>query len=141
MERSTRQRQVIERALARTARPLSPQELLAEAQQDLPRLGIATVYRALRDGQDGGSIRPVEVPGGATRYELSSHGHHHHFHCTACGRVFEVEGCPGDLANLAPKGFAVTGHEILLSGICRECLVARAPVMPGAKAPPAAPAH
>ena len=121
MERSTRQRQVIEAVLARTARPLSPHELLGEAQSDLPRLGIATVYRALRDGQDAGSIRTVEVPGGATRYELASHGHHHHFHCLTCSKVYEVEGCPGNLVSLAPAGFEVTGHEILLSGTCREC--------------------
>ncbi len=125
MERSTRQRQVIEEVLARTARPLSPQELLGEAQRESPRLGIATVYRALRDGQNDGTIRTVEVPGGATRYELAGHGHHHHFHCLTCQKVFEVAGCPGDLANLAPAGFEVTGHEILLTGTCSDCRLPR----------------
>ena len=125
MERSTKQRQVIEEVLARTDRPLSPQELLGEAQRESPRLGIATVYRALRDGQDAGTIRTVEVPGGATRYELAHHGHHHHFHCVVCKKVYEVEGCPGNLADLAPAGFEVSSHEILLSGTCRDCLALR----------------
>lgn len=121
MERSTRQRQVIEDVLARTDRPLTPPELLSEAQRDLPRLGIATVYRALRDGQDAGRIHAVEVQGAAVRYELASHGHHHHFHCTTCAKVFEVHACPGDLQHLAPPGFHVSGHDLTLRGTCKEC--------------------
>ncbi len=119
--RLTRQRQIIEDVLARTERPLTPQELLSEAQRELPRLGIATVYRALRVGQDAGSIHPVEVQGAAVRYELANHGHHHHFHCTICSRIFEVHACPGDLQHLAAPGFVVTGHDLTLRGTCSEC--------------------
>ena len=119
--RSTKQRSAIQAALESSERPLTPPEILSEAQRNEPRLGIATVYRALRDGIEAGSIRSVEVPGGATHYERADHGHHHHFHCTRCGKVYEVHGCPGDLAKLAPAGFRVEGHEITLSGICAEC--------------------
>ena len=121
MERSTRQRQVIESVLAQAERPLTPQELLLEAQRELPRLGIATVYRSLRDGQDAGTIHSVEVQGATVRYEVSSHGHHHHFHCTACAKIFEVHACPGDLQHLAPPGFQVSGHDLTLRGICHDC--------------------
>ncbi len=123
--RATRQRRSITAVLAGSERPLTPAEILARARHDLPSLGIATVYRSLRDGLDDGSLRAVEVPGATTHYEVASHGHHHHFHCTGCGRVYEVHGCPGDLARLAPPGFAVDGHEITLSGRCRECLSGR----------------
>ena len=121
MERSTRQRQVIETVLAHATRPLSPQELLIEAQRELPRLGIATVYRALRDGQDAGTIHAVEVQGAVVCYELANHGHHHHFHCTVCTKIFEVHACPGDLQHLAPPGFQVSGHDLTLRGTCRHC--------------------
>lgn len=123
--RSTRQRQVIDEVLTSTDRPLTPAEILTAAQRSHPQLGIATVYRALRDGIDTGRLRAVEVPGGTTHYETATHGHHHHFHCTVCGKVYEVEGCPGDLARLAPDGFVVTGHEITLSGRCRACSAKR----------------
>ena len=123
-KRSTKQRSAIQAALQSSERPLTPPEILSEAQRNEPRLGIATVYRALRDGIEAGSIRSVEVPGGATHYERADHGHHHHFHCTRCGKVYEVHGCPGDLAKLAPAGFRVEGHEITLSGVCAECVCA-----------------
>ena len=119
--RSTRQRQAIASVLTSAERPLTPPEILAAAQVSQPGLGIATVYRALRDGQAAGEIRMVEVPGGMVHYEPAHQGHHHHFHCTDCGKLYEVHGCPGDLARLAPPGFTVTGHEITLSGICAAC--------------------
>jgi len=120
-ERRTPQREVIEAVLARTERPLTPQELLSEAQREIPRLGIATIYRALRDGQDAGTIHSVEVQGAAVRYELASHEHHHHFHCSVCAKIFEVHACPGDLQHLAPLGFHVSGHDLTLRGTCRDC--------------------
>ena len=120
--RQTRQRTAIEGILAASERPLTPLEILAVAQRAVPTLGIATVYRALRDGQDAGTVQPVEVAGGMTHYERADHGHHHHFHCTACGKVYEVHGCPGDLAALAPVGFRVEGHEITLRGQCVACV-------------------
>ena len=119
--RNSRKRQAIEKALAGAGRPLSPGELLTAASSGAPGLGIATVYRALRLGLDQGTIHAVEVSGTATRYESAHHGHHHHFRCTACDRVFEVHACPGDLAHLAPPGFQVTGHEITLLGRCAVC--------------------
>ncbi|MEW6280573.1 MAG: transcriptional repressor, partial [Candidatus Eremiobacterota bacterium] len=48
MERNTRQRDAIRRALADANRPLAPQEVLEEARRYSPGLGIATVYRNLK---------------------------------------------------------------------------------------------
>lgn len=121
MERSTRQREAIRAALSATARPLSPQELLDAAQAHAPGLGLATVYRNLKALQDAGEIVAVPLPGQVARYELAGHGHHHHFHCTACDRVYEVHACPGDMKRLAPRGFEVQAHELTLIGLCRDC--------------------
>lgn len=122
MERSTRQRNAIQGALTHAGRPLTPQELLDAAQTDVPEMGIATVYRSIKTMLRAGEIVAVPLPGSALRYELAGHSHHHHFHCTACDRVFEAHGCPGNLEQLAPLGFQVQGHEITLYGRCRDCL-------------------
>jgi Fur family ferric uptake transcriptional regulator len=119
--RSTQQRRAILHTLERGDRPMSPQEVLADAARHAPGLGLATVYRNLRRLLDEGVLRAIELPGAPTRYELAGKGHHHHFHCRACDRVFEVDDCPGRLADLAPQGFAVEAHEIVLYGLCREC--------------------
>ena len=121
MERSTRQRTAIRDALDAAQRPLLPQEVLTAAQTQVPGLGIATVYRNLKALLDEGVIQLVALPGENPRYETVGHGHHHHFQCTACDRVFDVHACPGDLSRLAPAGFTVEDHELTLYGRCRDC--------------------
>ena len=63
MQRQTRQRDAIRAALAAANRPLGPLEILAAVKPDLPRLGIATVYRTLKGLLDEGWLRTVELPG------------------------------------------------------------------------------
>lgn len=121
MDRNTRQRSAIRTALEAARRPLSPQEVLDRARGKVPSLGIATVYRALNSLEREGWIIPVQIPGDPTRYEVSGKQHHHHFRCRACGRVFEVQGCPGNIDHLAPDGFVLENHEVLLFGLCAEC--------------------
>ena len=120
-QRQTRQRAAIEQALGASHHPVSPEELLARARRKVPGLGIATVYRAIREMTAEGLLTVVELPGAPSRYELAGRAHHHHFACRQCNRVFEVDGCPGDLSSLAPRGFALERHEVVLYGLCVEC--------------------
>ena len=121
MERSTRQNTAIRQAIAAAGRPLSPAEVLDEARRHVAALGLATVYRNLKALVDEGAIQVVTLPGEVARYEVAQHGHHHHFRCDVCQRVFDVHQCPGDLAGLAPPGFTVERHEITLYGQCPDC--------------------
>ncbi len=98
------------------------QEIHAASDRSAPGIGLATVYRALKWLIQSGEVVTVELPGDTPRYELAHHHHHHHFSCRACGQLFEMEGCPGDLAMLAPRGFAVEAHEVVLYGRCAGCL-------------------
>lgn len=125
MERSTRQRAAIRSTIEAAGRPLSPQEVLDAAQAEVPGLAIATVYRNLKLLVDAGEIVPVTLPGESPRYEAQQAGHHHHFQCTQCKRVFDVHACPGDLAALAPRGFTVDHHELTLYGRCDQCAAPR----------------
>jgi Fur family ferric uptake transcriptional regulator len=124
MERSTRQRSAIRSVIEAAGRPLSTQEVLDAAQAEVPALAIATVYRNVKLLLDAGEIAVVTLPGESPRYESVHESHHHHFQCTSCKRVFDVHGCPGQLAGLAPKGFTVEHHELTLYGRCKECGVA-----------------
>ncbi len=121
--RKTQQRVAIRQAIEDLARPVGPQEILEAAQEAVPALGIATVYRNIRAMVDDGSLLAVELPGCPSRYELAGKGHHHHFHCRTCDRVFEVEDCPGQIGDLTPPGFKLDAHEITLYGRCAECVV------------------
>ena len=126
MERSTRQRSAIRQVIDEARRPLSPPEVLELAQQQVAAMGMATVYRNLKLLVDEGAVQVVTLPGDSPRYESAGHAHHHHFQCEACGRVFDVHACPGDLSSMAPAGFKVHHHELTLYGLCADCRQSRA---------------
>jgi Fur family transcriptional regulator, ferric uptake regulator len=121
MQRETRQRKAIRAAFEEAGHPLSPKELLDAAQDRVKGLGIATVYRNIRALQDDGWLEAVELPGEPARYERAGKGHHHHFHCRECDRVYEVPGCPGNLKDVTPPGFTLEAHEFVLYGLCDLC--------------------
>lgn len=121
MARITEQRRAIQTAFEHAKRPLSPREVHAWASKRCPSLGLATVYRHLKAMVDEHWLLPVELPGEPPRYELRGLDHHHHFHCRACGRVFDMDGCPAGVDKLAPSGFRVDAHEVVLYGRCADC--------------------
>lgn len=124
--RRTRQRDAIREALARANAPITPREILDDARVGAQGLGLATVYRTLRLMVASGEAQGVEIPGEPPRYELAGKGHHHHFVCRSCKRVYELEGCCGHFAELAPRGFVLEGHELTLFGACKTCVKASA---------------
>ena len=121
MERNTRQRGAIRRAFQRADRPLSTEEVLDLARSEVSSLGIATVYRNIRTLVDEGWLAVVELPGKSPRYELQGKGHHHHFHCSRCDRVFDVPRCDDNMDSMIPEGFVLEQHLIVLNGLCAEC--------------------
>ncbi len=121
MKRRTRQRTAMREAIRKAGRPLSPQEILEETQEEIPGLGLATVYRNVKAMVESRWLKAVELPGAPDRYELAGQDHHHHFHCRHCDKVYDVEGCPGNLSSITPTGFVLESHEIVLYGRCPEC--------------------
>jgi len=121
MQRKTRQRAAIWRAIQAAKRPLSPSEVLEQARLAVRATGIATVYRTLKLLVAEGSVHAISLPGEAPRYEAAKLKHHHHFQCTSCQRIYDVAGCPGNLRRLAPRGFTVVDHDLTLYGRCSDC--------------------
>ncbi|MBI1320508.1 MAG: transcriptional repressor [Candidatus Hydrogenedens sp.] len=121
LERNTAQRRAILDAIVKTDRPLTPDEILQAAREAVPRMGMATVYRAVKALEASGKIVAVELPGEGRRFEAAGKKHHHHFHCRGCGRMFDLHGCTGNFQALLPAGFRMEDHEVFLYGQCREC--------------------
>ena len=128
MERKTRQSTAIQRALQEAARPLLPQEVLTWAQGWAPGVSLTTVYRQLNALVLQGQAQTVQLPGDPTRFEWAhGHAHHHHFQCRGCQTVYDIHACPGELSQLAPRGFVVQDHDLTLYGLCAQCA---APALP-----------
>jgi Fur family transcriptional regulator, ferric uptake regulator len=122
--RRTSQRRAIIRALEDAPGPLTPQEVLARASEHHPSLGLATVYRNLNTLEAAGEVMPVHLPNESRRYEVSNRGHHHHFRCDRCDRVFELATtCPVAVLEgvTLPGGYEVRGHALTLYGTCPDC--------------------
>ena len=123
--RDTAQQRAIREAIDTAGRPLSVEEIFELAADDVPSLGIRTVYRVVGRLIDDGAIAAVSVPGRPDRYEPADVAaeHHHHFRCEECDRVFDVDACPGGLNRMLPSGFKLSGHELTLWGHCADCAV------------------
>jgi len=121
MERDTAQRRAIRETFTIAARPLSHQEVLVEARKRVGGMGIATVYRTIKDLVDDGSLTPVDLPGQCARYELAGLTHHHHFACRTCERVFDLPGCTGHIHTHLPVGFIAEEHAVVVYGQCETC--------------------
>ena len=122
MSRRTDQKAAIRQVIEDAERPLTAQEICDLAQGDVPGLGIATVYRNVKALVENDLAHAVELPGEPARYERTDIGHHHHFQCDGCGKVFDVHGCPGGVKAMLPEGFELRHHEILMYGRCDTCM-------------------
>ena len=121
--RNTIQLDAIRKAVSEAGRPLSIDEILTESKKQVSTISLRTVYRVIRKLEEEGEITAVTLPSHPDRYEPSvvAQKHHHHFHCTECDRLFDVDGCPGRLKSLLPEGFVLREHELTLKGICASC--------------------
>jgi Fur family ferric uptake transcriptional regulator len=86
----------------------------------------ASVYRILDELERLGLVQRVETGQSMVRYERSHEleEHHHHLVCDACGLVmpFSDAGLERAITNLSERlPLAVSEHEIVLHGACRDC--------------------
>lgn len=122
-QRQTRQRDAILRVIREAPGPLTVQEIHERGRETVSGLGIATVYRTLKLLLEAELVATVVLPTGEPRYEAAELGHHHHFHCRRCERVFDLDACPVEIPRNKPYagGFLVEDHEITLYGSCPDC--------------------
>lgn len=121
--RVSAQRIAIARAVdAERGRAFSVESLAEAVRHGDSGIGLATVYRAVAALEAAGFIESLGTRDGAAVYARCAHGgHHHHLMCTCCGAVTDVE-CPvGPAPARESAGFRVTGHRLVLYGLCGQC--------------------
>ena len=121
MKRNTSQRAAIEQVFLHESRPLSVGDVLEIGRRMVRSLNLATVYRNLRLLTDAGWLTQINHPMLGTLYERSGKDHHHHFHCRACHRVFDIPGCALNEDHPPQGGFITEQHEVFLFGVCPSC--------------------
>ena len=117
MKRKTSQRAAIEQVFCQLDRPLGIEEILETGRMAVESLNQATVYRNVKLLLENGWLKQVCHPSLGTLYERTGKGHHHHFHCRVCNRVYDLPGCALNEREAAPSGFLVEDHECFLFAI------------------------
>ena len=90
-----------------------------------PKIGLATVYRAMRVICAAGLARETDFGDGVKRFEHKyGHEHHDHLVCVKCGRIIEVmnpeiEKLQSDLAK--KHDFTPLRHRMQIFGTCKSC--------------------
>ena len=126
-QRNTRPRRLIaERliALAKSGADFTIDDLWQAMRAEEPRLGRATVYRAVEKLVGMGLLDRIEFADGTHHYRVCGDRHHHHLTCTRCHRVEEVDIClPEDQFTAIGNqtDFAIEGHSLTLFGRCKDC--------------------
>ena len=107
---------------------LTAQQIFDRLRSEGRRVGIATVYRVLDQLSERGLLQRVDVGAGTARYEaaLPTGEHHHHLVCDGCGKVeaFADDELEAVIHKVERRtGYSVAGHDVVLRGACRECVL------------------
>lgn len=123
----TRQREQILELLLEAPGHLTTEKLVALVSAAHPRIGQATVYRAVKLFEEAGILQRQSLAGDRVHFELSapSAEHHDHLVCSSCGHIVEfadpvIEARQEALA--AAHGFRLDGHSHVIRGTCPACL-------------------
>lgn len=123
--RHSGQRELVLDVFLRTEKHLTAVELYELVRKKYPKIGYATVYRAMKVICAAGLAEEIDFADGAKRFEHKyGHEHHDHLICLKCGRFVEV--IKPEIEKLQEKlarkhGFTLKRHKMHLFGVCGEC--------------------
>ncbi|MFD4830687.1 Fur family transcriptional regulator [Streptomyces uncialis] len=123
--RTTRQRAAVLDGLAECQDFVSAQVLHALLTANGTRIGLTTVYRALRTLESVGGVDVVRDDSGERLYRpRRGDGHQHYLICRACGHSRPVDSAVVEKwadRITTDTGFAAVEHTLELSGVCADC--------------------
>lgn len=128
----TKQRECLLTALECSDKPLSALGICEKMQRDGMTASLSTVYRILDFFEGKGLVNKIMLMNSdMSLYELNRNKHRHFAVCLHCNKIIEMEHCPleASLPELENGNFTITGHNLEIYGVCRECsLRSNAPV-------------
>lgn len=109
--------------LQQAAGELSGQDLHARLRRGESAMGLATVYRNLRQLQQRGLVRSRHLPTGEALFAPAERDEHH-LTCVDCGTTVTLPHCPMHDLHLASsdlQGFRPLFHTLEFFGLCSGC--------------------
>lgn len=103
-------------------------EDLSEKFDRKSRPSRATVYRTLTELVEAGLLRKFPVEGRDVYEHDYGYPQHDHLYCKKCERLIEFQSdALMELRDQVARdhGFRVTGHRLIITGVCAECGAAK----------------
>jgi len=125
-KRITQQRRILVDHVFERHDHFDAEELIINLSQQTEGAKVSrpTVYRTLNELVDAGLLRRMTLGGRAVYEHDYGYPQHDHLHCTICDKLIEFQST--DLKRLRgavaeEHQFRVTGHRLIISGICSDC--------------------
>jgi Fe2+ or Zn2+ uptake regulation protein len=109
---------------------VTAQQIWVRARALQPRIGFATVHRALTRLHELGAVMKIDIPGEVSTVYEPAASQHAHFRCTGCGAITDLAyAVPAQtVRRLAERhGVAIEGEVVTFTGRCASCGLAEAP--------------
>ena len=119
----TQRQQLLLEELQKSESEMTGQQLHRCLEGQPGAMGLATVYRNLRQLQQKGLIRCRHLPTGEAMYAPISRDRHH-LTCVDCGETMALDHCPIhgiEVPKDASQGFDLLFHTLEFFGICSTC--------------------
>ncbi len=130
MKKYSRQRELILNSLRNRTDHPTAEILYKDLKNDMPGIGIATVYRNLAELCESGSILKIKSNTGADRYDGKLQPHIH-FECNECHEIYDIEieemstrRIENEIRRLTEDiGAEYANSSIYITGLCKKCKV------------------
>ena len=93
-------------------------------QSESSKVSRPTVYRTLKELVDAGLLRRMTLKGRSVYEHDYGYPQHDHLHCTMCDKLIEFQSAELKRMREAVASehkFRVSGHRLIITGVCTEC--------------------
>lgn len=129
-KRITQQRRTIVEQVFSHHEHFDADDLLAEIRARVRdrKVSRPTVYRTLSELVDAGLLRKMTLNGRSVYEHDYGYPQHDHLHCSVCNQLIEFQS--DEVAAIREAvarkhNFRVTGHRLIITGVCEDCNKAR----------------
>nr|WP_207729603.1 Fur family transcriptional regulator [Clostridium cibarium] len=119
----TKGRVAILQILTKAHKSMGADAILEECKKTGVDINLSTVYRALELFEEKGIIDKFPLKEGMCSYKLKGEEHKHLLKCNICHKEVEVP-CPmKQIEEIVQNetGFTLTKHNLVMTGVCKEC--------------------
>jgi len=116
--RNTKQKEIIQKEITKLTSFFTAEELLGKVNKKDSKIGIATIYRFLKEAQNKGAIHSYTC-NRKTIYSTKKNSHCH-FTCEKCGKIKHIDIQSLDFIKNKIKG-SICHFQIDVSGVCEKC--------------------